>query len=405
MSNNFKCAIYALGILLLSGCANLNSIHRALGPGEGALIDVKQRAIIPGRLTNSEGTSSVICPEPSPDAMSAYAAEVAAKSEKAGVELGVAGREAASFIGMRTAAIQALRDVNLYNCIGYLNGAVSRENYEIMLRRQQQNTVALIAIEQLTGALMVPNFAIVSESSASTARSVKDLGELIDKTNAELADLQPKIDAAKAGLDEAEKQHKKAVADAAEVKKDDQVAKDDAAKLVADKEKAVKNAKQALDDLNQAKSNKVAIKKASEDGIKNGRGSIAAGKMTLELIANETAGRRSDQHVEKVANVVAGIVKETQTMNEGPALCFARLSMAKGDPNSGLSKYCADLLQKQNEVLAQNVKFLEAMIDQYKDKSTPPEARAKLANDIPDIIRSISDQIGVKSHRKDLKDM
>lgn len=44
MSNSFKCAIYALGVLLLSGCANLNSIHRALGPGEGALIDAQSKA-------------------------------------------------------------------------------------------------------------------------------------------------------------------------------------------------------------------------------------------------------------------------------------------------------------------------------------------------------------------------
>ena len=70
----------ALTALLLGGCANMNSIHRRLdlSKGDGALIDIKQRAILVSSATNHE---TRVCAEPSPDALSAYAAQMAAKLE------------------------------------------------------------------------------------------------------------------------------------------------------------------------------------------------------------------------------------------------------------------------------------------------------------------------------------
>lgn len=134
---------------LLAGCGNLNSIHRPLhtASGTGALIDAKRRAIIVSQRTDVvEVTRTpaatpmkdalpryVACAEPSPDAMSAYAAEFAA--ELALSPLGTDGtnrsaavkgalQEAAAFIGMRTPSIQLLRDAMYRVCEAYANGAI-----------------------------------------------------------------------------------------------------------------------------------------------------------------------------------------------------------------------------------------------------------------------------------------
>lgn len=74
----------------LAACGNLHSIHRTLdtASGTGVLIDARQRAIIVSQrsdeVTSNEQTSQrekryIACAEPSPDAMSAHAAEFSAE--------------------------------------------------------------------------------------------------------------------------------------------------------------------------------------------------------------------------------------------------------------------------------------------------------------------------------------
>lgn len=65
-------------LVLLSGCANWNTAYRDFDVDEaGAMVDIKQRAIIASK--NGEAGRTIVCAEPSPDALSAHAAEFASE--------------------------------------------------------------------------------------------------------------------------------------------------------------------------------------------------------------------------------------------------------------------------------------------------------------------------------------
>src|SRR5262245_65112002 len=92
--------------------------------------------------------------EPSLDALSAYAADLAAKvseGDKLSAALGLNTREQSSYIGLRTQSIQLLRDGFYRGCEAYMNGALTAADYAFVVRRYQKYMIALLAIEQLTG--------------------------------------------------------------------------------------------------------------------------------------------------------------------------------------------------------------------------------------------------------------
>ena len=73
-----RIAFMALITSTTISCANLNSIYRdfSVHDGNGALIDIKQRAILADSRTETgkEGQQfqhTIVCAEPSPDALSA----------------------------------------------------------------------------------------------------------------------------------------------------------------------------------------------------------------------------------------------------------------------------------------------------------------------------------------------
>lgn len=175
--------------MALGGCGNWNSVYRShkFEDGNSAFIDIKQRAIITGGVTrNADGTlnSVVTCAEPSPDALSAYAGELAAKGDvagKGGAEFAGAYQEAASFVGMRSQSIQILRDQLYRLCEARMNNVISAPQYQMLLVRNQKYTLLLMAIEQLTGASRVPVVALTSTSSAELIGNVEvDRTQLVE---------------------------------------------------------------------------------------------------------------------------------------------------------------------------------------------------------------------------------
>ena len=124
---------------VVAGCANINSVHRELrvSEGSGALIDIKQRGIFVSKRQTPNG-EVIVCAEPSPDSLSAYAAELAAKAElPSGVAAQLSGafQESASFTGLRTQSIQLLRDSQYRICQAYMNGAITSNQYDLLARR------------------------------------------------------------------------------------------------------------------------------------------------------------------------------------------------------------------------------------------------------------------------------
>ncbi|MEO1642345.1 MAG: hypothetical protein AAFR74_03345 [Pseudomonadota bacterium] len=143
------------------------------GQPVGIFVDAEQRAVLsavrPSVTTTTfdyrsgaartsyveERTGNrVVCAEPAPDALSAIAAQSGVSVSQLNDAVSAEGAlsEVAANIGVRTQTIQTLRDGFYRVCEAYMNG-LSDEQYAIMLRRFQTNMIALLAIEQLTGAV------------------------------------------------------------------------------------------------------------------------------------------------------------------------------------------------------------------------------------------------------------
>ena len=174
--------------LALFGCAELNSIHRTSsiprdGQGSVITVDAKQRhtLIMPEVDSNRAGTKWRVCAEAAPDVFSALASSFAAQGNKSGGQLSIANSETASTIE-RTQTINLLRESFYRTCERYASGAITRAQFVIQAARDQRSMVAVLAIEQLTGALR-PSSTIISGpgtsasvlSSAEATRLVRDL--------------------------------------------------------------------------------------------------------------------------------------------------------------------------------------------------------------------------------------
>ncbi|BDW95606.1 hypothetical protein MACH10_12910 [Thalassospira tepidiphila] len=289
----------------LSACGNLNSIHRNLNvnSGTGAFVDVKQRAVIV-KKDNEEKT--IVCAEPSPDALSAYAAELAAKLSKPGVGeagLALAARESAAFIGVRTQSIQLLRDGMFRLCEARLNG-MTEENYAHQMRRYQRNMVALMAIEQLAGVVKAPAVTISAESQASAARSISSLREEITKIDTIVSAKekhQTELKAKGTNITDAEK----------------------------------KELEQLNIDIKTLASDKESISKA----IENAKGLVAGGNLSAVVVSNT----QSQQSVStEIALNIKELTSEILRQDDTPFLCFDllrnysfsdKLTLVAGDNN------------------------------------------------------------------------
>jgi len=206
-----KIAISLFIGLVLSGCANLNSVYRELNVdnGTGAIIDIKQRAIFSSQRGEGKDRQTMICAEPSPDSLSAYAAEFAAKGSVSGKEtagITSAVQEDASFVGLRTQSIQLLRDSLYRLCEGYMSGALDKQQYDILMRRYQRFMVALLAIEQLTGVLHSPAVRVDLENRLAYIKEripeLEKEKEALNGKAEEQAEIQKKIDSLNASRKE-----------------------------------------------------------------------------------------------------------------------------------------------------------------------------------------------------------
>lgn len=324
-----------IATILLSGCARLNSIARDFNVNEGIgqLIDAKQRAIIvvQKKKENNHGTKNndtnytVVCAEPSPDALSAYAMQMALEGKiPDGTALKLAGssQEGTSFIGLRTQSIQLLRDAMYRNCEAYANGAIDEAEYAIASRRHQRNMVALLAIEQLTGAIRVPPMTITSEGAAEVAKS--------------LSQLQTEADALDEGIDQLEQQIK----DINTTNK-----QDDEVKALTDKKTK----------LEHQKSSKEKNRKAIEKGIENARGAITTGK-TYATVHGDGIISRSDQHIENVSAAVVGIFENINGADDFAQMCLSYLmkdrnSSVCGENNNTINCICLNHLAQLTKTI------------------------------------------------------
>lgn len=226
-------ALGALAIVIVaSGCAtaNRNTAFRSFtttnSAGYSTAVDAKQRFLISsvryardkeGKATG--GPIEVLCAEPSPDALSAFAASLDTSlglsrgANQTNLSLSEATSEAAGSIGLRTQTITILRDGLYRLCEGYANGALDEEEFRRLARRNQANQLGLLAIEQITGAVRAPALALGGSSATDPAKALESATASLDARQIALEQSDERRAVAKAA-------HEEAVKKAADAKKD-----------------------------------------------------------------------------------------------------------------------------------------------------------------------------------------
>ena len=355
----------------LSGCAELTHLTRVrdiapnAGNGQAILIDAKQRAVVSARVNESSTTYSHwneqtkryeeanttvlpslrVCAEPSPDALSAIAASqgvsLSQGSKLSGNEASSLAESAGS-IGLRTQSIQLMRDEMYHLCEGYLSGALNRAAFETLHHRLQNSMVAILAIEQLTGAVRAQQIVLGGTASTGAADAIQKLTQAsadaltaLRSSQADLATatdkqktLKDALDAAtKAGGDMPDDAAKKAIADA-QKKYDDQTA-------------VVGDDKKKADD-----------KQTAYDAIEAGRKAALSGVTSASAQGTASGGSLDPVSAEHVSTAVTTIVQSTLAMQFSHELCTTVLIGA-----------ASGQVSTDNPVLAECNKMLEAAAD------------------------------------------
>lgn len=213
----FACAC----VVSLSGCGNWDAVHKDhdFSGNNSVTLDIKSRAIISNDLDTEKayakdginykekGTLTRVCAEPSPDALTAYAAQLSTQKEsKENLALGIDGsyQGSAAFVGMRTQTVQLLRDQLYRLCEANMNGWIDQSKYEMLVTRNQRYTLALMAIENLAQATQVPVVTLTPSSSTALYQNWKNASEALAKAETEKKELE-KLPAAEKTTEENKK--------------------------------------------------------------------------------------------------------------------------------------------------------------------------------------------------------
>jgi len=187
-------SLAVVSLLLLNGCASLNSVHRThqVKGSEIASIltvDAKQRhlLIVPEPDANKV-TRFRMCAEAAPDVFSAYASSLSGN-----LGLGATERNAAFANSMaetaatveRTQTINLLRESMYRTCERYLSGALNEDQFIIQAARDQKSMVAVLAIEQLTGAIRAKPTIISGPATSASVIDGTEAARLIEQFRVE----------------------------------------------------------------------------------------------------------------------------------------------------------------------------------------------------------------------------
>lgn len=167
--------------LLLAGCNNSPPYYlQTVDLSKNSVsMDAKQRLILVGQRDGH----SVVCAEPSPDALSSFASALAANANVSakgavpglggiadptvGGGLASASAEQAAYIGARNATIQMLRDGLYRACEAYLNNTIDGFGYGLILANYGRLMGGLLMVEGLTRPQPVPP--VIVSAAASTS--------------------------------------------------------------------------------------------------------------------------------------------------------------------------------------------------------------------------------------------
>lgn len=343
------------------GCgANFNSIyHKFKTKDHSVLIDAKQRVIAvtqsktdlkdsSGNITATE-TTTRLCAEPSPDALSALTAAASGSGSYKEISAQLAGSisEVASNIGIRTQSIQLLRDGMYRLCESYVNGALDRKEYIAQQRRYQIMMSGLLAIESLTGVVTPKQVILRGESAATTGKgileaeqNVKEAKDNLKTAEDEEAKAKVALAAAKTAKEDYEKQHPDPATRTEEQNKQLKDLDDDVAasqKTVAHKTDAKNSKKRMVEEMQELLEAAMSLTAKSSTS-----GTIESGS------CSRSCSTFTENNNDKMIDAVNSIVKDMFT----PAMYYecidfykdaALESATKTSPVTSLDGFCQSL--------------------------------------------------------------
>lgn len=163
LSSWFRAGVVsALSALPLMGCSNHIFEKFDIDRGGSLSVDAKQRVVLVTHKGGKTGDRTIVCAEPSPDALTTLAAASAkadgafsntngAAQTNASIALSVASSEAAASIAKRTQTIQLLRDGLYRACEAYMNGAIDQHQYNVILTNIDKLMITTLGLETITG--------------------------------------------------------------------------------------------------------------------------------------------------------------------------------------------------------------------------------------------------------------
>lgn len=336
--------------LALSACANLNTVERSTslpgrGDSEGKAIhlDAKQRLAF-GKAFG------IVCAEPSPDALSAAGSGVGAGASKPGAataNLSAALSEAAGGIGLRTQSITMMRDALYRVCELYYGRALNSAQVWDLHQYYQKVMVAVLAIEQLTGAVKATQVAVNTGGGSSATSSLNDIEaalaqarETESKRDAEVNAAQTELTTANSGLQAAEGTLAQRVAAGGATPSAAQQQGIDTAQSERDQKLRERDAAQATLDLKQqllaqAKDTREALEEQHGKALVSTSATAVAGTQFSGSVNTVKLDAASTEHI---AKAVENIVKELYGQERIVERCMTVLEQNPHRPVSKLPR-------------------------------------------------------------------
>jgi hypothetical protein len=178
---NYLRLLILLAILLLNGCARLNSIHRSTNiksESKSIAVDAKQRF---GFFSYNDQIK--VCMEPSPDVFSAISSAFQgslSKSDSLAASFKAAMSEGAGTIGIRTESIQLLRDAMYRLCEGFLNKAIQPDEFYQLHDRYQKSMITLVAVGALADTARPMQLTIGGSASITRNELILELKKALE---------------------------------------------------------------------------------------------------------------------------------------------------------------------------------------------------------------------------------
>ena len=413
--------LFAFGLaMLLCSCtaAEWKAINHKFNPtaADSRLIDAKQRAIISVKRTviGSDGhptlddsgkpvTDLIVCAEPSPDALQATASALAAKRSgknalQSLLNLSLSSAETAASIGLRTQTIQLLRDAYFRLCEAFLNDGIDAIAYDVLQRRFQSQIIALLAVEQLTGAVKAEQAALNTSSSADAGAQAGFIAKMLENAETDLLELEKKESANITELARLREKEKslKAEKEAAEKEKTNaepaqqseiQKKLDDITSQLASNKNAIQAAESQQTTLEKQISRShrriTTLEEAFSEAVRSTITSNATGSSTLgDPRSDLNQSRTSD-----VVNAVRAITINAINQDYESQVCFEalrfrnNLAQFKNDVNDvfdsfGITErvggqtfiaYCNNLFEQEARLRAARVNLIEAHVSAIRD--------------------------------------